>query len=85
MNDVNTRTTSSRDGAGRPSARQLAAARRAKDEPTLAEANEDLRTILAAERLMEEWGVDTIEDAIITAQARVRGARRRSGTCPPRT
>ncbi len=80
MNDVNTRTTSSRDGASRPSARELAAARRAKDEPTLAEANEDVRAILAAQRLMDAWGVETIEDAIITAWTRVRGAQRRSGT-----
>ncbi|KKM95366.1 hypothetical protein LCGC14_1188900 [marine sediment metagenome] len=81
MNDVNTRTTSSRDGAGHPSARKLAAARRAKDEPTLAEANEGVRAILAAQRLMDAWGVETnIEAAAALARARVRGAQRRSGT-----
>ena len=48
-------------------------------EPMLADANEELRTILAAWWLMREWGVDTITAALIEATARVRGARERAG------
>ena len=52
---------------------------RADREPTLAGANEDLRKIVAAGLLMQEWGVDTIEGAASLAGTRVRGARRRQG------
>ncbi len=64
---------------GRPSGRELAASRRADAEPTLADAGDEMRQVLGAVRLMGEWGVTTIEDAIITARDRVRGARRRAG------
>ena len=52
---------------------------RADREPMLADASEELRTILAAYWLMREWSVDTITAALIEAAARVRGARRRAG------
>ena len=49
-------------------------------KPMLADAEKELRTILAAVRLMAEWGVETnIEAAASLARARVRGARRRQG------
>ena len=52
-------------------------------EPTLAEANEELRTILAAGWLMDGWGVVRIKDALDVATARVRVARRRQGYDDP--
>ena len=84
MNDVNTRPTTTSPGAERPddlrpSGRELAASRRADREPTLADANDDFNKLLAAGLLMQEWGLDSIEDAGKLAAARVRGARRRSG------
>lgn len=63
----------------RPSGRELAGPRGAAPEPTLAEANEDFRKIVAAGLLMQEWDVTTIAMALRVAGARVRGARRRSG------
>ena len=45
----------------------------------LVDANKELRTILAAHDLMEEWGVDTMLAALLEATTRVRGARRRQG------
>ncbi len=62
--------------------RQMAALARAAAEPTLAEADKDVRTLLAAIRMMGEWGLVTIGDALELAQARVRGARRRAGYDP---
>ena len=85
MNDVNTRPTTTSPGAERPdgccaSGRALAASRRADREPMLADAEEELRIIEAAVRLMAEWGVETnIEAAASLARARVRGARERQG------
>ena len=61
----------------RPSRRALATARRVRDEPTLADANEELRAIRAAARLMNAWDVTTIAMALRVAGIRVRGARRR--------
>ena len=46
----------------------------------LVDAEEELRIIEAAVRLMAEWGVETnIEAAASLARARVRGARERQG------
>lgn len=77
-----TATPAGRDGASHPSARELAGAQRAKDEPTLADAETDRRAIVAAKRLMDDWGVARwamIGDALAIAHDRVRGARRRAG------
>ena len=53
---------------------------RADGDPTLTDANKELRTIEAAIWLMAEWGVETnIEAAASLARARVRGARERQG------
>jgi hypothetical protein len=74
-----TTTPAGGNGDSRPTPRELAAARRADAEPTLADANEDYRNIRAAKRLMKEWGVTTMDSAVAVAQARVRGASRRAG------
>ena len=57
--------------------RQVAAVARAGGKPTLAEANEDFRTIVAAGLLMQEWGLNDFWEASKMARARVRGARER--------
>ena len=51
-------------------------------KPTLADANEEVRTLLAAKRLMDEWGLFEINRAVVIAHDRVRGARRRQGYDP---
>ena len=88
MNDVNTRPTTTSPGAERPDGggprgRELAASRRAGGEPALADAEKEVRTILAAYWLMREWSVDTMTAALIEATARVRGARERAGYDDP--
>ena len=59
--------------------RQVAALARADGEPTLADAEQDLRKLEAALWLMDRWDLGKIKHAIALARNRVRGARRRQG------
>ena len=59
--------------------RQVAALARADREPLLADAEQDLRKLLAALVLIHELGHSTLGGALIEARARVRGARERAG------
>ena len=47
---------------------------RADREPTLADANEEVRTLQAAKRLLDEWGHFEILRAVVTRHGRVAGA-----------
>ena len=84
MGERDARPTTTSPGAERPddlrpSRRALATARRVRDEPTLAEANAEHRTLVAAELVMSRLGCPTLSGAIEKARARVRGARERQG------